>query len=85
MNPAVMHRCAGVAVFLISFGLYLLTMAPSVSFWDTGEFIATSYTLSVPHPPGSPLYVLLGRLFSMIPVMEVAWRVVLMSALSSAL
>ncbi len=85
MNPAVMHRCAGVAVFLISFGLFLLTMAPSVSFWDTGEFIATSYTLSVPHPPGSPLYVLLGRLFSMIPVMEVAWRVVLMSALSSAL
>ena len=85
MNPAVMHRCAGVAVFLISLGLYLLTMAPSVSFWDTGEFIATSYTLSVPHPPGSPLYVLLGRLFSMIPVMEAAWRVVLMSALSSAL
>ena len=52
---------------------------------DTGEFIACSYTLSVPHPPGSPLYVLLGRVFTLLPVGEVAWRVILMSALSSAL
>ena len=85
MNPAVVHRYVGVGVFLISLGLYIKTMAPSVSFWDTGEFIATAYTLSIPHPPGSPLYVLLGRVFSMIPIMEVAWRVVLMSALSSAI
>jgi tetratricopeptide (TPR) repeat protein len=66
-------------------GVYLKTMAPTVSFWDCGEFIASSYIMGVPHPPGSPLYVLLGRVFSLIPFSEVAWRVTLMSALSSAL
>ena len=79
------HHLAGAAVFVISLALYVKTMAPSVSFWDTGEFIASSYTMGVPHPPGSPLYVLLGRVFTLLPVGEVAWRVVLMSALSSAL
>ena len=79
------HHLAGAAIFLATMGLYLKTMAPTVSFWDTGEFIACSYTLSVPHPPGSPLYVLLGRVFTLLPVGEVAWRVILMSALSSAL
>jgi hypothetical protein len=79
------HHLAGAAVFLIAMGLYLKTMAPTVSFWDTGEFIACSYTLSIPHPPGSPLYILLGRVFTLLPLGEVAWRVVLMSALSSAL
>ena len=80
-----LHRHAGIAVFLCSLGLYLKTMAPTVSFWDTGEFIASSYILGVPHPPGAPLYVLIGRVFSMLPFGEVAWRIVLMSVLSSAL
>ena len=79
------YRWVGVAVFLTTLGIYLKTMAPSVSFWDCGEFIACAFTMSVPHPPGSPLYVLLGRLFSLIPLGEVAARVTFMSALSSAL
>ena len=74
----------GVGVLMLTLGVYLQTMSPTVSFWDCGEFIACSYTLGVPHPPGSPLYVLLGRLFSLLPVGEVAVRVVAMSALSSA-
>jgi len=80
-----LHRWVGIGVLALTLGLYLKTMAPSVSFWDCGEFIACSYTLSVPHPPGSPLYVLLGRLFTFLPLGTVAFRVNLMSVLSSVL
>ncbi len=61
-------------------------MARTVSFWDCGEFIATSHTLGVPHPPGSPLYLLLGRFFSMIPFHpDVAYRINITSAIISAI
>lgn len=73
-------------VFLISFFVYLLTISPTVPFWDCGEFIATSYTLGVPHPPGSPLFILVGRIFSMIPTSpDIAFRVNLISPIVSAL
>lgn len=69
----------------VSFILYYITKAPTVSFWDCGEFIATSYILGVPHPPGNPLYILMGRLFSMLPIASnVAVRINLISVLSSA-
>jgi len=84
-NSTALHRWVGVGVFLLTLGVYIKTMAPAVSFWDCGEFIATSYILGVPHPPGSPLYVLLGRVFSLVPLGDVAARVTFMSALSSAL
>ena len=44
--------------------IYWLTVEPTASFWDCSEFIATSYKLEVPHPPGAPLFLLLGRIFS---------------------
>ena len=73
-------------VLVFSFFVYYLTMAPTVSFWDCGEFIATSYTLGVPHPPGSPLYLIIGRIFSMLPFSDdIAFRVNLISPLVSAL
>jgi hypothetical protein len=80
-----LHRVIGAVVFLITLVLYTKTMAPTTSFWDSGEFITTSGILGVPHPPGSPLYVLLGRIFSLIPIAEVAARVVFMSVLASAI
>ena len=76
---------AGV-VLLFSFIIYFDTMAPTVSYWDCGEFIATSYILGVPHPPGSPLYLIIGRVFSMIPFSDdIAFRVNLISPIVSAL
>ena len=79
-----LHRLIGIGVFLLVLALFIKTMAPSVSFWDTGEFIACSYILGVPHPPGAPLYILLGRVFTLFPIGEAAWLVVFMSVLTSA-
>ncbi len=70
----------------ISLIIYTLTMAPTVAFWDVGEFITTAYTLGVPHPPGAPTFVLLGRLFTMVPSpFGVAAAVNFISVITSAL
>ena len=80
------NRLIALIVFLLTFVVYFDTMAPTVSYWDCGEFIAVSHTLGVPHPPGSPFFLLLGRIFSMIPFSEdVAFRVNIISPLVSAL
>lgn len=72
-------------VALASGWVYWLTVQPTVSFWDCGEFIATSYILGIPHPPGSPLFILIGRLFSVIPwAADIGLRVNMISVLSSA-
>ena len=80
------NRIIAFITFIFSFIIYFDTMAPTVSYWDCGEFIAVSHTLGVPHPPGSPFYLLLGRIFSMIPFSEdIAFRVNIISPLVSAL
>lgn len=80
------NRLIAGLIFIASFILYYSTMASTVSFWDCGEFIATAYTLGVPHPPGSPLFLILGRLFSMLPVSsDIGFRVNLMSPIATAL
>jgi tetratricopeptide (TPR) repeat protein len=73
-----------VVVFWVALGVYMRTLTPTVPFWDSGEFIATSYILGIPHPPGTPLYVMIGRLFSLIPIATVAVRINFLSALMSA-
>jgi hypothetical protein len=67
------------------FVLYVLTLAPSTAMWDTSEYIAAAYTLGLPHPPGNPLFVLIGRVFSILPIAPtVAVRINLLAAICSA-
>jgi transmembrane protein TMEM260 (protein O-mannosyltransferase) len=64
---------------------YLLTLAPTVTFWDAGELIAAAKTLGIPHPPGTPLFVMIAHVWAMlVPVGEYAFRTNLLSALLSA-
>lgn len=74
-----------VVVLLLSGAVYLMTLTPTVPFWDSGEFIAVSYILGVPHPPGTPLFVLIGRLVTLVPWATVAQRVNALSAMAAAL
>ncbi len=86
MNYKLLNRMTAGIVFFISFIQFILTVQPSVSFWDTGEFIAAGYSLQVPHPPGAPLFLLIGRIFSMLPLgLNTALQVNLISVISSAL
>ncbi len=80
-------------VFVVSLSVYVRTLAPTISFWDCGEFITCSHIVGIPHQPGTPLYVLVGRVFDIIfgssgldtPAMRTAWAVNFMSAVFSAL
>src|SRR5512135_405422 len=88
MSSKVSHNAAAVTgglVFLCAFAVYLLTLAPTVTFWDSGELITASAVLGIPHQPGYPLFGVMGRLFSFIPIGNVAYRVSLLSAFSCAL
>ncbi len=81
-----LHRIFAVLLFLTSFIVYFLTIAPTTSFWDCGEFITCAYTLGVPHPPGAPFYLLLGRIFTLIPwAADIGLRVNIISAIATAL
>ncbi|MBN1695479.1 DUF2723 domain-containing protein [candidate division WOR-3 bacterium] len=73
------------SVFVVLFSVYLYTIAPTVSLWDCGEFIACSHILGVPHPPGTPFYVLMGRVFDILfPFKEVAKRINFLSILAGS-
>lgn len=64
---------------------YVFSLAPSVTFWDAGEFVASMKILGIPHPPGTPLFVLLGHVWGhLLPFGEFAWRTNLLSAMFSA-
>lgn len=82
-----LNNVFGWLTFLIAALTYSLTLEPTVSFWDCGEWIATSYKLEVGHPPGAPVYQLLAHVFSWLSagdVTKVAWAMNLFSALASA-
>ena len=76
---------AAIAAALV-FILYLLTLAPSVAMWDTGEYMAAVKVLGIPHPPGNPFFVLLGHAFASLPIpVSYGARINIMAALASAL
>ncbi len=80
------NRICAAAAFVVSAVTYLLTIEPSASFWDCGEFIASSYKLEVGHPPGNPVFQLFARFFTLFgDNMHAAILVNAMSALCSAL
>ena len=81
-----LHRAIAALLFFCSFIVYFLTIAPTTSFWDCGEFITCAYILGVPHPPGAPFYTLLGRIFTLIPwAADIGLRVNIISAIATAL
>ncbi|MEO6877167.1 MAG: DUF2723 domain-containing protein, partial [Gemmatimonadaceae bacterium] len=76
---------AALGVSLVALVLYLLTLSPSTAMWDTSEYIAAAYTLGLPHPPGNPLFVIIGRVFSLLPIAStVAVRINILAAICSA-
>jgi hypothetical protein len=79
--PYLLALLAGAAVL----SGYVLSLAPTVTFWDAGEFIATSRILGIPHPPGTPVFVMLGHVWdTLFPFGETAFKTNLMSATFSA-
>ncbi|MBS1952118.1 MAG: putative membrane protein [Cytophagales bacterium] len=87
MNFQKANNIFGWACFAVALIAYFLTMEETASYWDCGEFIAVSYKLQVPHPPGAPLFLLMGRLFSFLSfgdVTKVAYWINFMSVLASA-
>ena len=78
---------AAVAAGAFVLTLYVLTLSPSTAMWDTSEYIATAHILGIPHPPGNPLFVVLGRTWSVLlaPLgLSVAVRINLLAAVTSA-
>lgn len=87
MNFQRTNNIVGWITFGIALITYWLTFEETASYWDVGEFIAVAYKLEVPHPPGAPLFLLLGRLFSFLAlgdVYKVAFWINFMSVLSAA-
>ena len=82
-----LNNVAGWTVFCIALITYISTIEQTASFWDCGEFIACAFKLQVPHPPGAPLFLLIGRIFSLLAfgdLTKVAYWVNMVSVLSSA-
>jgi hypothetical protein len=79
-----LDRITLIIIFLLPLVLYLITLAPTVGEHDTFEFQVLSYELGIAHPTGYPLYILLGKLFTLLPLGNVAYRVNLSSAILAA-
>lgn len=86
MDFKLINRITGFVVFLFASIIYVMTVQPTLSFWDCGEFLACAYTLSTPHPPGAPLHILVGKFFTMLPTAtDIGLRMNYLSVFSSSL
>jgi hypothetical protein len=73
-------------VAVLALTLYVVTLAPTTQFWDTSEYMSAAKVLGIPHPPGNPLFVILGHAFAVLPLAEsFAKRLNLFAAVTSAL
>jgi hypothetical protein len=88
MRPRSLQAAAAAVIFVLCLGSYLLTLAPTITWQhdgvDSGDLVAAAHTLGVAHPPGYPLFLLLARVFILLPVGEIAYRVNLLSAVCAA-
>lgn len=85
MNTNIIKKVFAALAFILASTVYLMTVQPTVPFWDCGEFSAASIWQQVPHPPGAPLFLMLGKLFhTIIPFGDYGWRVNLLAVFSSA-
>jgi hypothetical protein len=80
-----LHYVFATLAFAIALTTYLLTVQPTVPFWECGEFTAASVQQQVPHPPGAPLFLMIGKVFHLLPFGDPGWRVNLVSVFASAL
>jgi hypothetical protein len=86
MEEKKINRWIAAAVFAVSFATYIITLAPTVLFWDVGEVCTAAFSLQIPHAPGAPLFLLLARIAAMIPFFhDPAARMHLLSAAASGL
>ncbi|MCX7919328.1 MAG: DUF2723 domain-containing protein [bacterium] len=85
MDSKQRYTIGAVSLFLISFLVYFSTLAPTVTWGDSGEFITVAYTLGIGHPTCYPFYTLLGKLATSVPLGNIGWRLNLLSAIAAAL
>ena len=82
-RPSYLAAAITAAAILV---LYLITLSPSTAMWDASEYIAAAYVMGLPHPPGNPLFVILGRFFAILPIAPtVAQRINILAALTGAI
>jgi hypothetical protein len=78
-----LNTITGWILFIVSSFVYLLTIEPTVSFWDCGEFILSAFKLQVGHPPGAPLFLMIGRIATLFAGGDTSKVAMMMNALSA--
>ncbi|MBW1765033.1 MAG: DUF2723 domain-containing protein, partial [Deltaproteobacteria bacterium] len=84
MNSAAKEHIPFILIIIV-FGIYLSTLSPVVFLGDSGELTAAAFSLGIPHNSGYPLYSLIGKIFCLIPIGNIGFRLNLMSSLFAVL